>query len=35
VAAIPGGGNVMDYNGRKQQVIREIYDSAFRAAGLL
>jgi GrpB-like predicted nucleotidyltransferase (UPF0157 family) len=35
VAAIPGGGNVMDYNGRKQQVIREIYDRAFRAAGLL
>jgi GrpB-like predicted nucleotidyltransferase (UPF0157 family) len=35
VAAIPGGGNVMDYNQRKQQVIREIYDRAFRAAGLL
>ena len=35
VVAIPGGGNVMDYNGRKQQVIREIYDRAFRAAGLL
>ena len=35
VAAIPGGGNVMDYNNRKQQVIRGIYDRAFRAAGLL
>lgn len=35
VSAIPGGGNVMAYNGRKQQVIREIYDRAFRAAGLL
>lgn len=35
VAAVPGGGSVMDYNGRKQQVIREIYDRAFRAAGLL
>jgi GrpB-like predicted nucleotidyltransferase (UPF0157 family) len=34
-AAIPGGGNVMDYNGRKQGVIREIYDRLFRAAGLL
>jgi GrpB-like predicted nucleotidyltransferase (UPF0157 family) len=35
LAAIPGGGNVMDYNARKQQVIRDIYDRAFRAAGLL
>lgn len=34
-AAIPGGGNVMDYNGRKQAVIREIYDRLFKAAGLL
>jgi GrpB-like predicted nucleotidyltransferase (UPF0157 family) len=34
-AAIPGGGNVMDYNERKQQVIREIYDRLFRAAGML
>jgi GrpB-like predicted nucleotidyltransferase (UPF0157 family) len=34
-AAIPGGGNVMDYNGRKQDAIRDIYDRVFRAAGLL
>jgi GrpB-like predicted nucleotidyltransferase (UPF0157 family) len=34
-AAIPGGGNVMDYNARKQEVIREIYDQLFRAAGML
>jgi GrpB-like predicted nucleotidyltransferase (UPF0157 family) len=34
-AAVPGGGNVMDYNTRKQQVIREIYDRLFRAAGML
>jgi GrpB-like predicted nucleotidyltransferase (UPF0157 family) len=34
-AAIPGGGNVMDYNARKQDVIREIYDRLFRAAGML
>lgn len=34
-AAIPGGGNVMAYNGRKQDVIREIYDRLFRAAGML
>jgi GrpB-like predicted nucleotidyltransferase (UPF0157 family) len=34
-AAIPGGGNVMDYNGRKENVIREIYDRLFRAAGML
>lgn len=34
-AAIPGGGHVMDYNRRKQEVIRAIYDRAFRAAGLL
>ena len=30
-----GGGNVMAYNHRKQDVIREIYDRLFRAAGLL
>ena len=34
-AAVPGGGNVMDYNARKQQVIREIYDRLFRVAGML
>ncbi|MEU0470079.1 GrpB family protein [Amycolatopsis sp. NPDC006131] len=34
-AAIPGGGTVMDYNARKQQTIREIYDRMFRAAGML
>ena len=34
-AAIPGGGTVMDYNRRKEAVIREIYDRLFRAAGLL
>jgi GrpB-like predicted nucleotidyltransferase (UPF0157 family) len=34
-AAIPGGGNVADYNGRKQDVVREIYDRLFRAAGML
>lgn len=34
-AAIPGGGNVMDYNLRKQHVIREIYARLFRAAGML
>ncbi len=34
-AAVPGGGNVMDYNARKQGTIREIYDRMFRAAGLL
>jgi GrpB-like predicted nucleotidyltransferase (UPF0157 family) len=34
-AAIPGGGNVMDYNARKQEVVRDIYDRLFRAAGLL
>jgi GrpB-like predicted nucleotidyltransferase (UPF0157 family) len=33
--AVPGGGGVMDYNRRKQDVIREIYARAFRAAGLL
>jgi GrpB-like predicted nucleotidyltransferase (UPF0157 family) len=34
-SAVPGGGNVMDYNRRKQAVIREIYDRLFRAAGML
>lgn len=34
-AAIPGGGDVTDYNGRKQDVIRAVYGRAFRAAGLL
>jgi GrpB-like predicted nucleotidyltransferase (UPF0157 family) len=34
-AAVPGGGHVMDYNARKQNVIREIYDRLFRAAGML
>lgn len=33
--AVLGGGNVMDYNARKQAVIREIYDRLFRAAGML
>ena len=30
-----GGEHVMQYNARKQQVIREIYDRAFVATGLL
>lgn len=34
-SAIPGGGHVMDYNARKQPVVREIYDRLFRAAGML
>lgn len=34
LAAVPGGGNVMDYNARKQDTIRAIYDRLFRAAGL-
>lgn len=33
--AVPGGGGVSAYNRRKQDVIREIYARAFRAAGLL
>lgn len=33
--AVPGGGTVMDYNARKQEVIRAVYDRIFRAAGLL
>jgi GrpB-like predicted nucleotidyltransferase (UPF0157 family) len=34
-SAVFGGGSVMDYNKRKQDVIREIYDRLFRAAGML
>ena len=34
-AAVPGGGHVMDYNARKQDTIRALYDRLFRAAGLL
>ncbi|QNE36559.1 GrpB family protein [Leifsonia shinshuensis] len=34
-AAIPGADAVQEYNLRKQAVIREIYDRAFREAGLL
>lgn len=34
-AAVPGGGSVVDYNQRKEEVIRQIYDRAFHAAGLL
>ncbi|MGW6930858.1 GrpB family protein [Lentzea sp. NPDC054927] len=34
-AAVPGGGNVMDYNARKQEIVRAIYDRLFRAAGML
>jgi GrpB-like predicted nucleotidyltransferase (UPF0157 family) len=34
-AANAGGEHVMQYNARKQQVIREIYQRAFVAAGLL
>jgi GrpB-like predicted nucleotidyltransferase (UPF0157 family) len=34
-AANAGGEHVMQYNARKQQVIREIYHRAFAAAGLL
>jgi GrpB-like predicted nucleotidyltransferase (UPF0157 family) len=34
-AANAAGEHVMDYNARKQPVVREIYDRAFRAAGLL
>ena len=29
------GEHVMDYNARKEPVVRAIYDRAFRAAGLL
>lgn len=34
-ATVPSGGNVMGYNARKQEVIREIYDRLFHAAGML
>ena len=34
-AANAAGEHVMDYNARKEPVIRAIYDRAFRAAGLL
>ncbi|WP_182379159.1 GrpB family protein [Nocardioides sp. WS12] len=34
-AANAAGEHTMQYNARKQAVIREIYDRAFRAAGLL
>ncbi|MEV0681904.1 GrpB family protein [Actinosynnema sp. NPDC050436] len=34
-SAIPGGGTVMDYNRRKEQVIRDIYERMFHAAGML
>ncbi|UMG93774.1 GrpB family protein [Nocardioides sp. TF02-7] len=34
-AANAAGEHVMEYNARKARVIREIYDRAFRAAGLL
>ena len=34
-AANAAGEHVMEYNARKEPVIREIYDRAFRAAGLL
>jgi GrpB-like predicted nucleotidyltransferase (UPF0157 family) len=34
-AANAAGEHVMEYNARKESVIREIYDRAFRAAGLL
>jgi len=34
-AANAGGEYVMQYNARKQQVIREIYHRAFAAVGLL
>jgi GrpB-like predicted nucleotidyltransferase (UPF0157 family) len=34
-AANAAGEHVMDYNARKQPVVREIYDRAFRAGGLL
>jgi len=32
--AVPGGGHVMDYNRRKQDVLQDIYDRMFRAAGI-
>jgi GrpB-like predicted nucleotidyltransferase (UPF0157 family) len=35
IASNAAGEHVMDYNARKEPVIRDIYDRAFRAAGLL
>ena len=35
VEANAAGEHTMQYNARKQQVIREIYHQAFTAAGLL
>ena len=35
VEANEAGEHVMDYNARKEPVVRAIYDRAFRAAGLL
>ncbi len=35
LAAIPGGGTGMDYNTRKTTTIRDIYQDAFHAAGLI
>jgi hypothetical protein len=29
------GGHTMDYNAHKEPVVRDIYDRAFRALGLL
>jgi GrpB-like predicted nucleotidyltransferase (UPF0157 family) len=34
-SAVPGGGNVMEYSRRKQDVICEIHDRLLRAAGML
>jgi GrpB-like predicted nucleotidyltransferase (UPF0157 family) len=34
-AANERGEHMMDYNARKQAIIREIYARAFRAAGLI
>lgn len=35
MAATSGSGNVVDYNARKQETVRAIYDRLFRAAGML
>jgi GrpB-like predicted nucleotidyltransferase (UPF0157 family) len=34
-ATLAAGGHTMDYNARKEAVLREIYDRAFRALGLI
>lgn len=34
-AAVPAGGKVMDYNARKEPVVRNIYERIFRAKGML